>query len=108
MSVAPSVPVIPVTSGFGGPTSEVEAETACDRHECALDALITALIEQASPELYAATHRSVDRVLFRLVLAKTGGNQRAAARVLGIARQTLRAKLSAIGEPIRAQDDEQE
>jgi two-component system nitrogen regulation response regulator GlnG len=48
-------------------------------------------------ELYAETHRQVDRVLLPLVLAHTGGNQHQAARLLGIARQTLRQKLRDLG-----------
>ena len=42
---------------------------------------------------YAATHREVDRVLLSRVLKFTGGSQRQAARLLGIARQTLRLRL---------------
>src|SRR5438105_9334890 len=43
-------------------------------------------------ELYAETHRQVDRLLLPLVLEHTNGNQHQAARLLGIARQTLRLK----------------
>lgn len=42
-------------------------------------------------------HRMVidatERALFRLALSRTGGNQKAAAELLGLARNTLRAKL---------------
>jgi two-component system nitrogen regulation response regulator GlnG len=48
-------------------------------------------------DLYAETHRQVDRVLLSRVLAYTGGNQHQAARLLGIARQTLRLKLRDLG-----------
>jgi DNA-binding NtrC family response regulator len=44
-------------------------------------------------DLYSELHREVDRVLFRRVLDYTEGNQRRAAGVLGIARQTMRTKL---------------
>jgi two-component system nitrogen regulation response regulator GlnG len=48
-------------------------------------------------DLYAETHRQVDRLLLPLVLEHTGGNQHQAARLLGIARQTLRQKLRDLG-----------
>jgi two-component system nitrogen regulation response regulator GlnG len=48
-------------------------------------------------ELYAETHRQVDRLLLPRVLEHTGGNQHQAARLLGIARQTLRTKLRELG-----------
>ena len=50
-----------------------------------------------SSDLYAKTHREVDRLLFPLVLDQTGGNYHEAAKLLGIARQTLRTKVRAIG-----------
>ena len=48
-------------------------------------------------QLYAETHQELDRLLLRLVLEYTGGNQHQAARLLGIARQTLRQKLRDLG-----------
>jgi two-component system nitrogen regulation response regulator GlnG len=47
--------------------------------------------------LYADTHRQVDRLLLSRVLEYTAGNQHQAARLLGIARQTLRQKLRDLG-----------
>jgi two-component system nitrogen regulation response regulator GlnG len=44
-------------------------------------------------DLYAETHRQVDRLLLPRVLAYTRGSQHKAARLLGVARQTLRQKL---------------
>jgi len=55
------------------------------------------LLAVESPSLYAQTHDRVDRTLFTLVLEHTRGNQREAARVLGISRQTMRVKLRALG-----------
>src|SRR5205807_1427846 len=63
-------------------------------------ALETFIRERLGPEaqdLYAETHRQVDRVLLPHVLEYTGGNQNRAARLLGIARQTLRIKLRELG-----------
>jgi two-component system nitrogen regulation response regulator GlnG len=48
-------------------------------------------------DLYADTHRQVDRLLLPRVLEYTRGNQYQAARLLGIARQTLRQKLRDLG-----------
>jgi two-component system nitrogen regulation response regulator GlnG len=48
-------------------------------------------------ELYAESHRELDRLLLPRVLEYTGGNQHRAALLLGIARQTLRAKLIELG-----------
>jgi two-component system nitrogen regulation response regulator GlnG len=44
-------------------------------------------------DLYAETHRQVDRLLLPRVLDYTRGSQHKAASLLGIARQTLRMKL---------------
>jgi two-component system nitrogen regulation response regulator GlnG len=48
-------------------------------------------------DLYAETHREVDRLLLTQVLEYAEGNQHQAARLLGIARQTLRLKLRDLG-----------
>ena len=48
-------------------------------------------------DLYADTHRDLDRLLLPRVLERTGGNLRQAALLLGIARQTLRLKLRDLG-----------
>jgi len=55
-------------------------------------------LARGSTSLYAELHRSVDRLLLTRVLAHTKGNHREASRVLGIARQTMRTKLRALGE----------
>jgi two-component system nitrogen regulation response regulator GlnG len=47
--------------------------------------------------LYADVHREVDRVFLTLALDYAQGSQRQAARLLGIARQTLRLKLRELG-----------
>jgi two-component system nitrogen regulation response regulator GlnG len=48
-------------------------------------------------DLYAEVHRQLDRLFLPLVLEFTQGNQLQAARVLGVARQTLRQKLRELG-----------
>jgi len=62
-----------------------------------LEALIEERLGPAADDLYAETHREVDRVLLSRVLTFTGGNQHQAAQLLGIARQTLRQKLRELG-----------
>src|SRR5207244_9320574 len=61
-------------------------------------------------ELYAETHRQVDRLLLPRVLQHTRGNQQQAALLLGIARQTLRLKLRDLGlsvaRPGEAEEDD--
>ena len=51
-------------------------------------------------DLYADTHREVDRQLLSRVLEHTHGNLQQAALILGIARQTLRLKLRELGLPV--------
>jgi two-component system nitrogen regulation response regulator GlnG len=58
------------------------------------EAFIRQRLGPDSRDLYAETHQELDRLLLPRVLEYTGGNQHRAAVLLGIARQTLRAKLS--------------
>jgi two-component system, NtrC family, response regulator AtoC len=62
-----------------------------------LEAFIDDRLTPDVDDLYAATHREVDRVLLARVLNFANGNQNQAARLLGIARQTLRQKLRDLG-----------
>ncbi len=62
-----------------------------------LEAFIRERLGPDTQELYADTHRHVDRLLLALVMEHTGGSQHQAARMLGIARQTLRQKLRDLG-----------
>jgi nitrogen regulation protein NR(I) len=64
-----------------------------------LEAFIRERLKPDSQDLYADAHRYVDRTLLTLVMAYTGGNQHQAARMLGIARQTLRLKVRDLGMP---------
>src|SRR5207247_11140452 len=61
-------------------------------------------------DLYAETHRQVDRLLLPRVLEHTRGNLQQAALLLGIARQTLRLKLRDLGLSVtrHAEVDEDE
>jgi len=62
-----------------------------------LEAFIRERLKPDASDLYAEGHRQVDRFLLPFVLEYTGGNQHQAARLLGIARQTLRTKLRELG-----------
>jgi two-component system nitrogen regulation response regulator GlnG len=62
-----------------------------------LDAFIGLCLASGEGDLYAETHREVDRLLLSRVLEDTGGNQLQAARRLGIARETLRRRLRELG-----------
>ncbi len=65
-----------------------------------LGSLENAIRDRLKPDgsdLYTDAHRDLDRFLLPLVLDFTGGNQHQAARLLGIARQTLRSKLRDLG-----------
>ena len=54
-------------------------------------------LEEGTTALSAEAHQQLDRLLVRLALRHTRGNQVQAARVLGISRQTLRAKTREFG-----------
>jgi DNA-binding NtrC family response regulator len=71
----PAAPVAPPSGGFDP------------------EAFIRQRLGPETRDLYAETHRELDRLLLPRVLDYTGGNQHRAALLLGIARQTLRVKL---------------
>jgi two-component system nitrogen regulation response regulator GlnG len=54
-------------------------------------------LQSGTQDLYGQAHQQLDRILLPLVLEFTKGNQLQAARLLGIARQTLRLKLQQLG-----------
>jgi two-component system nitrogen regulation response regulator GlnG len=78
-------------AGEGAPAASTTSESLD------LEAFIRQRLEPDVQDLYAETHRQVDRLLLPLVLEYTAGNQHQAARLLGIARQTLRQKLRDLG-----------
>jgi two-component system nitrogen regulation response regulator GlnG len=58
-----------------------------------LESFIGGRLGPGACDLYAETHRQVDRLLLPRVLEYTRGGQHKAASLLGLARQTLRVKL---------------
>ncbi|HET7541662.1 MAG TPA: sigma-54 dependent transcriptional regulator [Polyangiaceae bacterium] len=89
---------------------ETAAATATESRGLDLPAFIRASLSPDAQNLYAETHDHVDRLLFTLVLDYTRGNQRDAARLLGISRQTMRVKMRALGlqvtHAVEANEDE--
>jgi two-component system nitrogen regulation response regulator GlnG len=62
-----------------------------------LESFIRQRLQPDSRNLYAEAHGQLDRFLLSCVLEFAGGSQHQAARLLGIARQTLRLKLRDLG-----------
>jgi two-component system nitrogen regulation response regulator GlnG len=81
---APSAPAAGATAGFR------------------FEPYIQQRLEAGSTDVYAEVHRQLDRILLPLALEHTRGSQRLTARCLGIARQTLQAKLRDAGLSPRA------
>jgi two-component system nitrogen regulation response regulator GlnG len=82
---------------LGAKAHAAAAATSGIGDEFNLKSFITQRLQPQTDDLYAETHSEVDRLLLRQVLDYTAGNQHHAARVLGIARQTLRQKLRELG-----------
>jgi two-component system nitrogen regulation response regulator GlnG len=80
----------------GGPSESGPAAPA-GSESLDVEAFIRQRLGPDAQDLYAEVHRQVDRILLPHVLEHTGGNQLQAARLLGIARQTLRQKLRDMG-----------
>jgi two-component system nitrogen regulation response regulator GlnG len=83
-------------------------EGAGPAEDLGLEAFIRARLSADATDLYGETHRQVDRVLLSRVLEHTNGNQVQAARLLGIARETLRRKLRELGLTVRFVSEEDE
>jgi DNA-binding NtrC family response regulator len=62
-----------------------------------LPAFIHERLGHGQDDLHALVHDQVDRLLFTQVLEYTRGNQREAAKIMGISRQTMRVKMRALG-----------
>jgi len=81
-------------SAPGGPASDQVAETQ-DNFLFA-DFILRRLLE-GTTTLSAEAHQHLDRLLLRLAMRHTKGNQAQAARMLGISRQTVRSKTRELG-----------
>ncbi len=78
--------------GASAGPSEVEHNDLADvRH------LVRSLLSKGTVNLSETVHAAVDRVLLEQVLASVGGHQARAAEILGLSRNTLRARLQQLG-----------
>jgi two-component system nitrogen regulation response regulator GlnG len=76
-----------------------------------LECFIRKRLAEGSEELNDEAHRELDRILLPLVMEHTRGNQFQAAKILGVARQTLRRRLRELNITLRfsdGTDDDQE
>jgi DNA-binding NtrC family response regulator len=87
-----------------------KAEGSPSNPDLGLEAFIRQRLGPDARDLYTEAHREFDRMLLPRVMEYTDGNQHQAARLLGIARQTLRQKLRDLGmhviRSIEAGDEE--
>jgi two-component system nitrogen regulation response regulator GlnG len=78
------------SDGAAGQDAAAEADFSFER-------FILRRLQEGSAALSAEAHQHLDRMLLRLALRHTDGNQVQAARMLGISRQTLRSKTRELG-----------
>jgi two-component system nitrogen regulation response regulator GlnG len=78
-------------------TGPAAAATPSTEPAASFEPFLRQRLQAGTEDLYAEAHGQLDRLLLPLVLDQTGGNQYQAARILGIARQTLRVKLRDLG-----------
>jgi two-component system nitrogen regulation response regulator GlnG len=77
---------------LGGPSRPAPPSPPTDKYP-GLEAFIGERLATGTDDLYAQAHIEFDRILLARVLNHTHGSQHQAARLLGIARKTLRLKL---------------
>ena len=65
-------------------------------------------LESGSTNIHGEAHLELDRILLRAVLRFTAGNQHKAAKILGLARQTLRLRLRELGLTVTRNIGEEE
>jgi two-component system nitrogen regulation response regulator GlnG len=82
---------------LSGRSTPPEASNLSGLEACDMGSLIEQRLEKECRDLYSAAHRELDRVLLPRVLQHAQGSQHEAARLLGIARQTLRLKMRDLG-----------
>ena len=58
---------------------------------------VRGLISENHPDIYHKLHGEIDRILLPEILDHVGGNQAQASEMLGIARSTLRTKITDLG-----------
>jgi DNA-binding NtrC family response regulator len=100
---------LPELSGEAGATAVEAVAQSPAEADLGFGAYISQRLGPDARDLYAEVHREVDRTFLPRVMEYTHGNQNQAARLLGIARQTLRQKLRDLGlhvtHSVEADDD---
>jgi len=77
--------------------SAAAAMAASAQTQFDFDAYIRARLDAGTSDLHGEVHLQLDRILLPAALRFVNGNQLHAARILGIARQTLRNRLRELG-----------
>jgi DNA-binding protein Fis len=103
----PTLPRVPTFLPDLAPRKAIEPATELSAGS-KLEALIGQRLRDGSQDLYEEARRELDRFLLPLVLRSTEGNQLRAARILGIARRTLRLKLRELGLSVTKSVEEDE
>jgi DNA-binding NtrC family response regulator len=87
-------------------TSPCDAEIPCSKSDqSGIEEFVRVEIAAGATDLYEKVHARVDRMLLSMVMNHIDGNQRRAADILGIARQTLRLRLRELGLSVTHQID---
>ena len=81
------------------------ASTSAASPAAGLEDYIRQRLASGSEALHEEAHRELDRILLPLVMEHTRGNQFQAAKILGVARQTLRRRLRELQITPRFTDD---
>ena len=81
------------------PQDETDARLAAQSFEDVVESRLRPLVQRTGPgvPLWHMAHDATSRALLRLALARTGGNQKAAAALLGVARNTLISRARGLG-----------
>jgi two-component system nitrogen regulation response regulator GlnG len=88
------------------PDSTPGKETEAAAEDFSFETFILRRLEEGTTALSTEAHQQLDRLLMRMALRHTGGNQVQAARMLGISRQTLRVKARELGLSTTAPPDD--
>jgi two-component system nitrogen regulation response regulator GlnG len=78
---------------FRSPSAPAASQAVGEEGDFSFEKFILGRLEEGSTATSAEAHQLLDRLLLRLALRHTAGNQVQAARALGISRQTLRTKI---------------
>lgn len=86
-----------------GPAPRADLEGYEEMVAARLAAVVQGWHAAGGTDLHALIVDATERALLRLTLARTQGNRKAAARLLGVARNTLQAHLSRLGVSVSSE-----